>query len=79
MLSFSTVYADFFLALGVGFASGGVGACGLGAVSGGGDTVGSPNFPLAIMSIQLEVFPSDSFIARSPAALAASIENSQYC
>ena len=65
MLSFSTVYADFFLALG--------------AVSGGGDTVGSPNFPLAIMSFQLEVLPSDSFIARSPAALAASIENSQYC
>ena len=29
MLSFRTVYADFFLALGVGFGSGGVGAYGL--------------------------------------------------
>ena len=73
------MYANFFLALGVGFSSGGVGACGLGSVSGGGDTVDSPHFLLAIMSFQLEVLPSDSFIARSPAALAASIENSQYC
>ena len=79
MLSFSTVYADFVLALGFGFGSGGVGACGLGSVSGGGDEVGRLNLPLAIMSFQLVVLPLDSFIARSPAALAASIENSQYC
>ena len=52
----------------------------LGSFLSGGDVVGRwPNFPLDMMSFQLDVFPPDSVITRLPAALTASIANNQYC
>ena len=60
------------------WAGAGVGSVG-GFSSGGGDVVGRATFPFAMMSFQLDVEPSDSFIAFSLAVRAAIIEISQYC